>query len=99
MEVVGRGQVWPRLPWMSCSLERRSWLDSPNSLERLDGEIKCRANVVGIVPNEADVRWLVVKVLAAQTDERSLWRAKYMSLSARSKRGDDALLELSMVTI
>ena len=87
------------LPYMNSPWELRSRPRSTDSLERLNGGIKRRTNKVGIVPYEADVRWLVVKVLAEQAAEWSLWRAKYMSLSARSKRGDDALLELSMVTI
>ena len=87
------------LPYMNSPWELRSRPHSTNSLELLNGGIKRRTNMVGIVPYQADVRWLVGKVLAEQTDERSLRRAKYMSLSARSKRGDDALLELSMVTI
>ena len=84
---------------MSASRERRSWLDSTNLLERLDGEIKRRTNVVGIVPTEANIRWMVVDVLAEQTTEWPLRCAECMSRSSRPKRGDDALLELIIVAI
>ena len=77
---------------MSSSRERRSWLDSTNLLDRPDGQIKRRSNVVGIVPNEVDPRRMVVEVLAEQTTEWSRRCAKCMSRSARPKGGDDALL-------
>ena len=62
-------------------------------------EIKRRSNEVGIVPNEADIRWLVVEVLAEQTDEWSPQRTKYVSLTTRPTSGDDEPLELPSVAI
>jgi transposase-like protein len=46
------------MSWPTFPPAHRSKLHSTNSLERLSGEIKHRAEVVGIFPNEAAiVRW------------------------------------------
>jgi len=56
------------------SFPRAHWpkLHSTNPLERLNKEVKRRANVVGIFPNEASVKRLVGAILLEQNDEWQL---------------------------
>ena len=42
-------------PYMTFAAQHRTMLHSTNSLERLNKEIKRRANVVGIFPNEESI--------------------------------------------
>ena len=57
------------LAYMSFPREHRQKLHSTNPLERLNGEIKRRTNVVGIFPNEDAITRLVGAILLEQNDE------------------------------
>ena len=67
------------LAYMSFPREHRQKLHSTNPLERLNGEIKRRTNVVGIFPNEDAITRLVSAILLEQNDEWAVSR-RYMTL-------------------
>jgi len=72
------------------SFPRAHWpkLHSTNPLERLYKEVKRRANVVGIFPNEASVKRLVGAILLEQNDEWQL-QHRYMTLETMNGLSDD----------
>lgn len=57
-------------------------------IERLNKEVKRRADVVGIFQNEASIRRLVGSVLLDQNEEWQL-QHRYMTLETMTNRGDD----------
>jgi putative transposase len=84
---------------MYMSFPREHWpqISSTNPLERLNGEIKRRADVVGIFPNDRAVIRLVGALMLEQNDEWSVSR-RYMSLESLSALSDDPVRRLSAVT-
>ena len=82
------------LAYMSFPPAHRTKLHSTNSLERLNGEIKRRTEVVGIFPNEAAIIRLVGAILLEQNDEWAVQRARYMTLETIAPMSDDPLVSL-----
>ena len=82
------------LAYMGFPAQHRVKLHSTNPLERLNGEIKRRTEVVGIFPNEAAITRLVGAILLEQNDEWAVQRSRYMTLESIAPIGDDPLVSL-----
>ena len=80
------------LAYMDFPAQHRAKIHSTNPLERLNGEIKRRADVVGIFPNEAAVVRLIGALLLEQNDEWATQRARYMTLETIAPMSDTALV-------
>lgn len=86
------------LAFMSFPKEHRTKLHSTNPIERLNGEIKRRTEVVGIFPNEAAIVRLVGALLLEQNDEWAVQRGRYMTLETMAPLSDDPIVRLPAVT-
>jgi putative transposase len=87
---------WPRLSalmdgsehdvlaYMGFPAQHRAKLHSTNPLERLNKEVKRRADVVGIFPGEASITRLIGAVLLEQNDEWQTDR-RYMQLEGMAE--------------
>jgi putative transposase len=82
------------LAYMGFPAAHRVKLHSTNPLERLNGEIKRRTEVVGIFPNEAAITRLVGAILLEQNDEWAVQRSRYITLESIAPIGDDPLVSL-----
>ncbi len=69
--------AFPQAHW------RKIW--STNPLERVNGEIKRRTNVVGIFPNDASVARLVTAVVLETHDEWAVSERRYLSEESMAK--------------
>jgi putative transposase len=72
------------LAYMTFPAQHRTKLHSTNPLERLNKEVKRRADVVGIFPNEASIVRLIGAVLLEQNDEWQLMH-RYMQVEAMAE--------------
>jgi transposase-like protein len=82
------------LAYMTFPSQHRAKLHSTNPLERLNGEIKRRTEVVGIFPNEAAITRLVGAILLEQNDEWAVQRSRYMTLETIAPIPDDPIIGL-----
>ena len=74
--------------------QHRTKLHSNIPIERLNGEIKRRTDVVGIFPNEEAITRLVGTFLLEQNDEWAVQRCRYMTLESVSGLSDNAIITL-----
>jgi transposase-like protein len=72
------------LAYMAFPSQHRAKLHSTNPLERLNKEVKRRADVVGIFPNEESITRLIGAVLLEQNDEWQL-QHRYMQIEGMAE--------------
>jgi putative transposase len=72
------------LAYLAFPAQHRAKLHSTNPLERLNKEVKRRADVVGIFPNDASILRLLGAVLLEANDEWQL-QHRYMQLEAMAE--------------
>ena len=82
------------LAYMTFPQQHRAKLHSTNPIERLNGEIKRRTDVVGIFPNEAAIRRLVGAILMEQTEQWAVQRSRYITLETLAPVCDDPMVSL-----
>jgi putative transposase len=83
------------LAYMGFPARHRPKLHSTNPLERLNGEIKRRTNVLGIFPNEAAITRLVGAILLEQHDDWADLGRRYMTLETCPPFADDRSVSLN----
>ncbi len=82
---------------MTLPAQHRVTLHSTNPLERVNGEIKRRTEVVGIFPNEGAIVRLVGAILLEQSDEWAVQRGRYMTLETIAPLSDDPAVSLPAI--
>jgi transposase-like protein len=85
------------LAFMTFPKEHWDKISSTNPIERLNGEIKRRSNVVGIFPNEDAIVRLIGAILVEQNDEWAVQRARYMTLETIAPISDNPIVILPAV--
>lgn len=84
------------LAHMSFPRKHRTKIQSTNPLERLNGEIKRRTDMVGIFPNEAAFYRLVGALLLEQNDKWALQR-RYMTPKTLADLGENPKTSLPAI--
>lgn len=87
------------LAYMTFPQQHRTKLHSTNPIERLNGEIKPRTDVVGIFPNEKAIRRPVGAILMEQTEEWAVQRPRYMTLETLAPVCDNPLASLPVAQV
>ena len=85
------------LAFMDFPREHWDKISSTNPIERPNGEIKRRTNVVGIFPNDDAIVRLVGAILMEQNDEWAVQRARYMTLETIAPISDNPIVILPAV--
>jgi len=86
------------LAYMAFPAQHRTKLHSTNPLERLNKEVKRRAHVVGIFPNEDSIVRLIGAVLLEANDEWQLL-SRYMQVEATAELNPPTIEEETTLQI
>ncbi|MBU3888505.1 IS256 family transposase, partial [Methylosinus sp. KRF6] len=86
------------LAYMTFPKDHWQKIYSTNGLERVNGAIKRRTEVVGIFPNEDAITRLVGAILLETNDEWAVQRGRYMTLATIAPLSNDPIVKLSAVT-
>ena len=86
------------LAYMTFPEQHRAKLHSTNPLERLNKEVKRRADVVGIFPNEDSITRLIGAVLLEQNDEYQL-QNRYMQIEGMTALATPQIEEVAQLQI
>jgi len=84
------------LAYFDFPREHRTKLHSTNTLERLNGEVKRRSDVIGIFPNDAAIIRLVGALLLEQNDEWAIQR-RYVTLETLATIGENPDIRLPAI--
>ena len=84
------------LAYLSFPAQHRTKLHSTNPLERLNKEIKRRADVVGIFPNEDSIKRLIGAVLLEANDEWQL-QHRYMQIEGMTELATPMINQQALV--
>jgi transposase-like protein len=95
-ELMGRSEN-DVLAYMAFPKQHWPQISSTNPLERVNKEIKHRADVVGIFPNDESIIRLVGALMLEQTDEWAAQR-RYMTLETLAPISNDPFVSLPGVT-
>jgi putative transposase len=87
------------LAYMDFPAAHRTKLHSTNPLERVNGEVKRRTDVVGIFPNEDAITRLIGAILLEQNDEWMGQRARYMTLETMAPLSHDTPVSLPAMAV
>jgi len=87
------------LAFMTFPREHWDKISSTNPIERPNGAIKRRTNVVGIFPNDDAILRLVGAILMEQNDEWAVQRARDMTLETIAPISDNPIVILPAVVI
>jgi putative transposase len=83
--------------YMGFAKDHWSKIHSTNPLERLNGEIKRRTEVVGIFPQRGRHPPPLGALLLEQNDEWAVQRCRYMTQESVSALSDDPLVSLPIM--
>lgn len=84
------------LAYMSFPREHWPQIASTNPLERVNREVKRRADVIGIFPNDEAIMWLV-GALMLETNDRWAVAPRYMSRDTLARVTDNPNVRLPAV--
>jgi putative transposase len=87
------------LAYMDFPAAHRTKLHSTNPLERVNGAVKRRTDVVGIFPNEDAITRLIGAILLEQNDEWMVQRARYMTLETMAPLSHDTPVSLPAMAV